>query len=157
MNKVRGSCTSSAILWETVFRAIGIPSRIVLTIPIVDSNDKNQKAMLSNITDSKIADMVKQGVEKAVGFAAHTYNEVYEGNRWVRLNYDILNQNIVDSKYLGAMIHINTFNDLSEGDLTIWGKRYALRTPDSFKYYNPYETLSVKSENGVNSKIVVNQ
>lgn len=157
MNKQHGSCTSTAILWETVYRAIGIPCRMILTVPIIDGNDKNQKAMLSNITDVNIASTVKQGANGATGFSAHTYNEVFVGNRWVRLNYNKLNQNIIDKNYFGAMIHINTFGDLSESNLNIWGERYALRTQDSFKYSNPYETLNVKSENGSHSKIVVNK
>ncbi|MFT5871807.1 MAG: hypothetical protein ACI8WT_000731 [Clostridium sp.] len=155
MNKQHGSCTSSAVLWETVFRAIGIPCRIVQTIPIIDSNDSSQIDLLSNISDTDILAKVRKGTTGIGEFASHTYNEVYVGNRWVRLNYNKINQNIIDENYFGAMIHYNTINDISDTDLTVWGKRYGLGLKDSFSYGNPYETTSISSVNGIHSKVVI--
>lgn len=155
-NKDHGSCTSTAILWETIFRAIGIPCRIIQTVPIVDGNDYDQIRLSTNgISSLDINNQVTQGVQGAKGFASHDYNEVYVGGRWTRLNYNNLGQPIIDKNYFGAMIHINTFNDLSEIDLLPWGRRYGLHLQDSFKYGNPYETTKVESANGKNSKLII--
>ncbi|MBU3127188.1 hypothetical protein LGL55_11685 [Clostridium tagluense] len=153
MNKQHGSSESSAILMETVFRAIGIPCRIIQTVPIIDCNDPIQQALLNNISDADIRGKVRQGTAGMVGFSSPTYNEIYVGNRWVRLNYDKINQNIFDEKNSDSMIHLNTINDLSDTDLTVWGRRYALQLRDTFKYDNPYETTNITSVNGIHSKL----
>lgn len=155
LNKSHGSCTSTAVLWNTVFRAIGIPTRMIMTVPIIDGNDPNQKLMISNISDAGLKAKIQQGTLSAGGFASHTYNEVYVGGRWTRLNYNTIAQNIIDPNYFGAMIHFNTMNDLAEVDLIPWGQRYALNLQDSFQYGNPYETTSISSANGIYSKVVV--
>jgi len=41
-NKTHGSCTSFAVYLTTVLRATGIPTRMVLAIPVVDHSDQNQ-------------------------------------------------------------------------------------------------------------------
>ena len=90
------------------------------------------------------------------GFANHTYNEVFVGNRWRRLNYAKLGQDTLDEKYFGLMIHVHTFNDLSEaGFAPTWGRRYALGLrDDNFKTGNPYRTLEISDLFGRDSKIV---
>lgn len=46
-NRVHGTCTSSVLI-ATVFRALGIPMRIVFCVPPADGNDPRQTAMLLN-------------------------------------------------------------------------------------------------------------
>src|SRR5581483_10385228 len=41
-NKVHGDCTSSSVYLETIFRALGIPTRTVICIPPFDANDDAQ-------------------------------------------------------------------------------------------------------------------
>ena len=45
-NRTRGSCTSSAVLLATVLRALGVPTRMIETIPVVDPNDREQVALV---------------------------------------------------------------------------------------------------------------
>ena len=44
-NRTHGSCTSSAVYLTTCLRALGIPTRMVLAIPMVDGNDQAQLAL----------------------------------------------------------------------------------------------------------------
>ena len=45
-SRTHGSCTSTAIYLTTVLRALGIPTRMVLALPLVDANDAAQLAMV---------------------------------------------------------------------------------------------------------------
>jgi hypothetical protein len=125
--RTHGSCTSSAVLLTTALRALGIPTRMVLCIPAVDGNDSQQLELVrKNIKHHESRKALLQGLATAKGYANHTFNEVFIGGRWVRLNYKTLGQNILDSSLMGLLTHVNTFNDLSDVPLAAtWGKRYA--------------------------------
>jgi hypothetical protein len=153
----RGSCTSSAVLLTTVLRAVGIPTRMIVTIPIVDVNDSAQLALVQkNLRHHRVRAKINDGLLRTGrGFVSHTYNEVFVGNRWRRLNYSKLGQNILDDHFFGLMIHVHTFNDLSEAKLApTWGRRYALGQRDKeFATSNPYRTLEISDHFGRDSKV----
>jgi RNA polymerase sigma factor (sigma-70 family) len=149
--RTHGSCTSSAVYLTTALRALGIPTRMVLAIPVVDGNDEAQLAMVRDgLHHHRARRTVLLGASGARGYAAHTFNEVYVGGRWVRLNYAALGQNILDANYMGLMTHVNTFDDLSDAGLAAtWGKRYALgERDDLFRYSNPYKAQEVSDHFG---------
>jgi hypothetical protein len=156
-NRTRGSCTSSAVLLTTVLRAVGIPTRMIIAIPIVDANDPKQLALVEkDIHHHRVRRQISDGLMRAgQGFSSHAYNEVYVGNRWRRLNYAKLGQNILDEHYFGLMIHVHTYTDLSEAKLApTWGRRYALALrDDNFKTSNPYRTLEISDLFGRDAKI----
>jgi hypothetical protein len=153
--KVHGSCTSSAIYLATIFRALGIPTRILYFIPPADYNDPAQRAMLlSGIHHCGVRAAVAQALAAAsggAGFCNHMYDEVFVGGRWARLNYDKLGQNIVDPNYNGLMMHIDTCADISETDLArTWGVRgakYPGVTP-RLTSVNPYQLISISDHFG---------
>ena len=90
-NRTHGSCTSIAVYLTTALRALGIPTRMVLGIPMVDGNDPAQLAMVRNgIHHHRVRRTLLQGLSGAKGYANHTFNEVFVGGRWVRLNYRTL-------------------------------------------------------------------
>lgn len=153
-NRSHGTCTSSAIYLTTCLRAIGIPCRMVLAIPVVDSNDPIQLSLIERgITNHRMRRHLLRALRTQRGFASHTFNEVHVGGRWHRLNYSQLGANI-DSVF-GMMTHVNTFNDLSEAGLTkTWGKRYGTRQRDNvFKTSNPYRTTELSDQIGRHSKL----
>jgi len=125
--KCHGDCTSTAIYLATILRALGVPTRIVYFIPPCDGNDSRQVAMLTSaIHHHVIAKQVEDGLNDCHGFCNHMYDEVFIDNRWVRLNYTTLGQNIVDSNYDGLLAHIATCRDISETNLAAtWGIRSA--------------------------------
>jgi hypothetical protein len=155
-HKTRGTCTSSAIYWTTIFRALGLPARHVLCIPAVDPNDPAQLAMIERgITHHRVRTTMMRGMEGLRGFVGHTFNEVFVGGRWVRLNYGTLGQNILDERCYGLLTHTLTFHDLGDTGLSAtWGKRYALgqHSPD-LPTSNPFTALEVTERFGAHAKI----
>ena len=62
-NRVHGSCTSSAVLIATVFRALGIPTRIVFCVPPADANDARQVQMLLNaVHHNRVRATIRHGL-----------------------------------------------------------------------------------------------
>jgi len=155
-NKSYGTCTSTAIYLTTGLRAIGVPVRMVLAIPCVDPSDQKQVQMISDhISHNEVRHSLLKAVRGLRGFVAHTFNEVYIGGRWRRLNYRTLGQNIYGEGAMGLLTHIHTFNDLSESGLTkTWGWRYGKGERDEiFKTSNPYRTTEISDRFGIYSKL----
>ncbi|MBI4371728.1 MAG: transglutaminase domain-containing protein [Elusimicrobia bacterium] len=153
-HRTTGSCTSYATYQATILRALGIPTRIIIAIPILDASDPTQLKLLSGIRDSNVRQAVVQAASEAgESFNSHTFNEVYVGKRWVRLNYNRLGQPILDPKLLGLMVHVKTFNDLAEANLAqSWGLRFGLgRKDDVFRWNNPYTALKI-SDSGFSTQ-----
>jgi hypothetical protein len=156
-NKTHGSCTSVAVYLTTVLKAIGIPTRMIIVVPIVDpSNEEQFRLVRERITHNYVRKTMLTGLEKnRKAFTAHTFNEVYIGNQWHRLNYEKLGQNILDERLFGLHTHLYTFNDLSEPNLApTWGWRYAkgIRN-DVFKHNNPYSVITLSDLFGNHSNI----
>jgi len=156
-SKVHGSCTSSSIYLATIFRALGIPARIVFCIPPFDPNDDAQAKMFyDNVHHNEARETVRTALDGVTGFDNHLFNEVYVGRHWVRLNYKTLGQPVLDAHYFGLLTHIYTCADLSRVPLAqTWGMRY-------FKYpagqpklssTNPYRLISVSDHFGTNAHI----
>ncbi len=156
-NKVHGSCTSSSVYLATIFRALGIPTRIIFCIPPFDPNDDAQARMFyENIHHHQARETVRSALDCMSGFDNHLFNEVFVGHRWVRLNYSTLGQPILDRHYFGLLTHIYTCSDLSQAPLAeTWGMRY-------FKYpagqpklssINPYRLVSVHDHFGTNAHV----
>jgi Transglutaminase-like superfamily len=155
-NKTHGTCTSTAVLQTTVLRALGIPTRIILCIPVADGNDPAQLQLVEKgLTHHRMRRDIGFGVSASQGFTSHTFLEVFVDGRWRRLNYNTLGQNVVDRSYLGLMIHVHTFNDLSEANLAAtWGTRFAKGQRDEvFKFSNPYRLMEVSDHFGKYAKI----
>jgi RNA polymerase sigma factor (sigma-70 family) len=151
-NKTCGTCTSAAVYQCTALRALGIPTRMILCIPIADASDDAQVEMVErNLTNHRVRSTADLGLVGAgTAYAAHTFLEVYVGGRWRRLNYTKLGQNILDPRCLGLMVHVLTFRDLSEANLAAtWGARYAKGQRDKvFRHSNPYRTLELSDSFG---------
>lgn len=155
-NKCYGSCTSTAVYLTTGLRAAGIPTRMVLAIPVVDTSDPRQVQMVKDhITNHQVRKTVLQGLPPASSMSAHTFNEVYVGGRWRRLNYGQLGQNTYGQGAMGMLTHIHTFADLSEAGLTkTWGWRYGRgERDDTFQGTNPYRTTELSDRFGIHAKL----
>ncbi|MFC1636390.1 transglutaminase domain-containing protein [Planctomycetota bacterium] len=150
-NKTHGSCTSLAVYLTTVLRALGIPTRMVIVIPAIDVNDKDQLKMVEKgISHHKIRKTLLGAFGSQHGFVAHTFNEVYIEGRWHRLDSNQLGANILSSG-MGLKTHVHTFSDLSEADLAAtWGLRYGKGSRDAiFRTSNPYCTTEISDRFGL--------
>jgi hypothetical protein len=154
-NKCYGTCTSTAVYLTTALRAIEIPTRMILAIPVVDGCDARQVGMVEQyITHHQVRRTLLSNLPSA-GFVAHTFNEVYVGGRWRRLNYRQLGQNNYGPGAMGMLTHVLTFRDLSDAGLTkTWGKRYGLgERDDTFSGSNPYRATEISDRFGIHSKL----
>jgi hypothetical protein len=156
-NKVHGSCTSCSIYLTTLFRALGIPTRMVFCIPPFDPNDPVQAQMFyNNIHHNQARETVRGALDGMSGFDNHVFNEVYIDHRWVRLNYTTLGQPILDARYFGLLTHIYTCADMSQTPLAqTWGMRYFKYPEGQVKLssINPYRLISVQDHFGANARI----
>ena len=154
-NRTRGTCTPSATAITTILRALGIPTRMIIVIPAVDASNAKQVAKVADeIKRDDVRAIILEGLERLGNSnASHTFNEVYVGNRWHRLNYNHLDQGILDSAWLGLMTHVHTFGDLSEANLApTWTVRAASgRRDDAFGGNNPYTTIAISDQTGKHS------
>ncbi|MBK8099631.1 MAG: hypothetical protein IPK26_21195 [Planctomycetes bacterium] len=78
---VRGSCSSSAIYLSGCLRALGMPTRTILCIPIVDASDDAELHLLQRgLTHRGIARQVRSAIDRIRGsWSSHTFNEVLVG------------------------------------------------------------------------------
>ncbi len=91
---------------------------MILCVPLADGSDTTQIEMIDKgLTHYQVRNEVFLGT-LAINdsFASHTFCEVFVGGRWRRLNYSKLGQNVLERNYLGMMIKVNSFNDLSEAN-----------------------------------------
>jgi hypothetical protein len=155
--KSHGTCTSAAVYQCTVLRALGIPCRMIIAIPVVDASDEAQVELAEKgLKHHEVRHTVfLASVGAGQSYSSHTFCEVYVGRRWRRLNYTTLGQNILNPNYLGLMVKVHTFRDLSEANLApTWGRRYALGLRDKdFAHSNPYRTLAVSDLFGKYAKV----
>jgi len=153
-NKVHGSCTSSAIYLQTGLRAAGLPTRTVLVTPVVDANDEREVAWLGTLQHVGVRAKLQRAAERQKGsWTSHTFNEVFVGGRWRRLNYTELGQNVLDDG-LGLMVHVHTFGDHSEAGLVGWGDRGRHPLHGAlFGGPNPYSCVSLSDRFGVHAKV----
>lgn len=154
---IRGSCSSSATYLNGCLRALGIPTRIVLCIPIVDANDDTELRLLKKgIRHHALRRDTVAAIERIRGsWASHTFNEVWVDGRWRRLNYTRLGQDIRDPGMFGILTHVATFSDWSEAEMpkTIGRRQTFRRYDDIFGHANPYSTIALRDEFGVHSEI----
>jgi hypothetical protein len=160
-NRVRGACASTSVLMATVLRALGIPTRIVFFVPPADGNNPQQVQMLlSAVHHHAVHKALRHALptknQSGETFVCHILNEVFVGNRWVRLNFDELGQNTLDEDYLGLMTHILTTASLSEVPLAeTWGLRAAAdpKARPTLSSRNPYRLLKVSDHFGARKAI----
>jgi Transglutaminase-like superfamily len=156
-NKVHGSCTSSAVYLSTIFRALGLPTRLVICIPPFDPNDETQaEKFYAAIHHHSARETVRTALTGMKGFDNHVFNEVYIDRHWVRLNYSTVGQPVLDAHYFGLLTHIYTCSDLSEAPLaSTWGMRYFQYPAGQPKLssVNPYRLISVEDHFGANARV----
>jgi transglutaminase superfamily protein len=157
-NGVRGTCTSSAIYMNGCLKALGIPTRIVLCIPVVDASDEREVGFVrSGIRHARVRGAILRAVQgQEKNWTSHTFNEVFVGGRWRRLNYDRLGQDILDPNYLGLMTHVATFHDWADGEMAkTWGLRSGGKWTgrDVFGGPNPYSAVALSDRFGPHAKV----
>jgi hypothetical protein len=153
-SRARGSCTSTAIYLNGCLRALGLPTRIVLTIPVIDAGDPTEVEMVrQNVSNPRVREKVLAGIGKIPkgNWTSHTFNEVWIGGRWRRLNEARLGQPILDEGLFGLMTHVATLGDWADANAAATiGKRQEKKDwKDVFGGPNPYSAAAVEDAFGV--------
>jgi hypothetical protein len=140
-----GDCTSTAILQSTILKALGIPTRLVVSIPIVDFNDPKELDLVrGQIKNADAKQAILAFSEHAKGsWGSHTFNEVYIGRQWVCLNYNRIGQGLIDKDFLGVMVQVERAADWSQMGLATWALHVFGKTSTKLASINPYRTLSL--------------
>ncbi len=136
-SRIMGNCTMTATLQATIFKALGIPTRLVGNVLAFDASDPAQVQQF----EKEIHHNVLRGgaLEKAQDvkgqWVNHTFNEVYIGRKWVRLNYNNLGQSPFWNQ-MGLMVQVFRMADWGESRLTSWAKQ-SMGIPRSFNLSSP--------------------
>ena len=158
-NRQRGSCSSSSIYLSGCLRAVGIPTRTILCIPLADASDEREIEMIRNhIRHPNVRAVLLSELGRLTNsWASHSFNEVYVGGRWRRLNYDRLGQNIFDPNMFGLMTHVATFRDWADAEMhkTIGRRNQLNASQDVFGGPNPYSAISIRDELGPHAKMEI--
>ncbi len=153
--RIHGSCTSSANFLATGLRAAGIPTRQIVCFPVLDASDPEEASLPDKLEHHQVRETLRKYVAQAgSSWSSHTFNEVFVGGRWRRLNYERLGQNILDQGCLGLMVHVHTFLDLADAGMTPWGIRDGRSSKsDVFGHSNPYSCLELNDQFGAHAKV----
>ena len=155
-NRIRGTCTSSAIYLQTSLRAAGLPSRTIICVPTLDASDPDEVAMIEpNIAHHGMRRLLLESAERrGRSWASHTFNEVWIDGRWRRLNYADLGQNILDPGMMGLMTHVHTYRDHADAGLVAWGLRdHEKPRDDAFGGSNPYSCVELSDRFGAHADV----
>lgn len=137
-NKTRGGCTSSATYAATIYRALGIPTRYILSIKL--------SAGVLNFIDNIKNPLVKQIlIDTSKGRGGHQTNEVYIDGRWVRIDYDEFGAgNMYQER--GLKYQMLTINDYSDIDMVASFADITYQNP--FGNQDPYNLLDLSDNYG---------
>ncbi|MCB9832578.1 MAG: transglutaminase domain-containing protein [Planctomycetes bacterium] len=153
----RGSCTSTAIYLSGGLRALGLPTRIILCIPLVDGSDPAEHELIERgISHHRLRrHLLRRARAGRESWTAHTFNEVFVGGRWRRLDQGYLGQDLVHAGALGLATKVAMVGDWAEA--RAWestGRRQALRRRDDvFGHANPYSCISLRDEFGPHCRL----
>ena len=135
-NKVHGTCSSTAILRGTMFRAAGLPTRLIQTLPLMTRYSEDPEPLADRLRMREISKGYDWG--PGSGGANHTYNEVFLNNRWVRVDNSIGTGPFVGDKLFVKAWSSADWNNLKEE----WNDKRCFRALDVSDAYPKYESAA---------------
>jgi len=139
-NKVHGTCSSTAILRGTMFRAAGLPTRLIQTLPLITRYSEDPEPLADQLRMRAMAKGYDWG--PGSGGANHTYNEVFLNNRWVRVDNSIGTGPFVGDKLFVKAWSAPSWNNLKEE----WNDKRCFRALHVSDAYPKYESTSAKAD-----------
>jgi hypothetical protein len=135
-NKVHGTCSSTAILRGTMFRAAGLPTRLIQTLPLMTRYSEDPEPLADRLRMREMAKGYVWGPGN--GGANHTYNEVFLNNRWVRVDNSIGTGPFVGDKLFVKAWSSADWNNLKEE----WNDKRCFRALDVSDAHPKYKDKS---------------
>ena len=139
-NKVHGTCSSTAILRGTMFRAAGLPTRLIQTLPLMTRYSEDPEPLADQLRMRAMAKGYDWGPGN--GGANHTYNEVFLNNRWVRVDNSIGTSPFVGDKLFVKAWSAPSWNNLKEE----WNDKRCFRATHVSDAYPKYKSESAKMD-----------
>jgi hypothetical protein len=139
-NKVHGTCSSMAILRGTLFRAAGLPTRLIQTLPLMTRYSEDPEPLADQLRMRAMAKGYDWGPGN--GGANHTYNEVFLNNRWVRVDDSIGTGPFVGDKLFVKAWSAASWNNLKEE----WNEKRCFRALHVSDAYPEYESALAKAD-----------
>jgi len=144
--KVHGTCSSTAILRGTMFRAAGLPTRLIQTLPLITRYTGDPKPLGERLRMRVMAKGYDWG--PGSGGANHTYNEVFLNNCWVRVD-----DSIGTGPFVGDRLFVKAWSSASWNHLKEeWNDKRCFRALDVSDAYPKYESESIKADIAVEDK-----
>ncbi|MFC1793694.1 M56 family metallopeptidase [Planctomycetota bacterium] len=144
--KVHGTCSSTAILRGTMFRAAGFPTRLIQTLPLITRYSEDPEPLADKLRMREMANGYTWGPGN--GGANHTYNEVFLNNRWVRIDNSVGTGPFVGDKLFVKAWSSADWNNLKEE----WNNKRCFRALDVSDALPKYKTESTKIDIAVEDK-----
>ena len=144
--KVHGTCSSTAILRGTMFRAAGIPTRLIQTLPLITRYTGDPEPLAERLRMRAMAKGYDWG--PGSGGANHMYNEVFLNNRWIRVDNSIDVGPFVGDKLFVKAWSSPSWNNLKEE----WNEKRCFRALDVSDAYPKYESESMKVDIAIEDK-----
>jgi hypothetical protein len=139
-NKVHGTCSSTAIIRGTMFRAAGLPTRLIQTLPLMTRYSGDPEPLADQLRMRAMAKGYDWG--PGSGGANHTYNEVFLNNRWVRVDNSIGTGPFVGDKLFVKAWSAPSWNNLKEE----WNDKRCFRALHVSDAYPKYESALGKAD-----------
>jgi len=148
-NKVHGTCSSLAILRGAMFRAAGLPTRLIQTLPLMTRYSEDPEPLAGQLRMRSMANGFDWGPGN--GGANHTYNEVFLNNRWVRVDNSIGTGPFVGDKLFVKAWSAPSWNNLKEE----WNDKRCFRALHVSDAYPKYKSESSKADIAIEDKDLV--
>jgi len=148
-NKVHGTCSSTAILRGTMFRAAGLPTRLIQTLPLMTRYSEDPEPLADQLRMRAMAKGYDWG--PGSGGANHTYNEVFLNNRWIRVDNSIGTGPFVGDKLFVKAWSAPSWNNLKEE----WNDKRCFRALHVSDAYPKYKSESSEIDIVVENKDLV--
>jgi len=147
--KVHGTCSSTAILRGTMFRACGLPTRLIQTLPLITRYSEDPEPLADKLRMRAMSKGYDWGPGN--GGANHTYNEVFLNNRWVRVDNSIGTGPFVGDKLFVKAWSSADWDNLKEE----WNNKRCFRALDVSDAYPKYKSESTKVDIAIEDKNLV--
>ncbi|HUW20216.1 MAG TPA: M56 family metallopeptidase [Sedimentisphaerales bacterium] len=145
-NKVHGTCSSTAILRGAMFRAAGLPTRLIQTLPLITRYSEDPEPLADKLRMRAMANGYDWG--PGTGGANHMYNEVFLNNRWVRVDNSIGTGPFVSDKLFVKAWSSSSLNNIKEE----WNNKRCFRALDVSDAYPKYKSEAAKPDIAIQNR-----
>ena len=142
--KQYGACISRARLFASMLRAVGIPARVTMGVPMIYyyKGTGEWKRLITNLNNEEVIggfSYEKPSTPNEVAIVGHSQVEVYLNNHWIRLGYQI-NEGPLFAGTDKVFIKIIDAADFTEVDFTkTW-------SPIQWVKERPYKTIELSDQ-----------